>query len=104
MITKFTVFEDNTGAEELARTAKYRPRTKHIAVKYHHFREHVRNGTLQIARIDTKNQLADIFTKGLPKPQFETLRHQIQGWCSMLTKAHNKLTTDAYNKYALGWS
>ena len=54
MITKCTVFEDNTGAEELARTAKYRPRTKYIVVKYHHFREHVRNGTLQIAQIDTK--------------------------------------------------
>ena len=33
------LFEDNNGALELAKAPRYRPRTKHIAVKYHHFRE-----------------------------------------------------------------
>ena len=33
------VFEDNSGALELARLPKLRPRTKHINVCYHHFRE-----------------------------------------------------------------
>ena len=36
-------FEDNTGCLDLAKTPKLRPRTKHIAVKYHHFRSHVRS-------------------------------------------------------------
>ena len=36
-----TVFEDNSGALELARLPKIRPRTKHINQAYHHFREHV---------------------------------------------------------------
>jgi hypothetical protein len=35
------VFEDNAGALELTRLPKLRPRTKHINVCYHHFREHV---------------------------------------------------------------
>ena len=30
-------FEDNSGALELARLPKLRPRTKHIGVCYHHF-------------------------------------------------------------------
>ena len=81
---KCTVFEDNTGAEELARTSKYRPRTKHIAVKYHHFRQFVRNETIMIKRINTKDQLADTFTKALPKQQFEKLRNSIQGWSRIL--------------------
>ena len=34
---KCTIFEDNRGAEELAKVPKNRPRTKHIALKYHHF-------------------------------------------------------------------
>ena len=34
-----TLFEDNNGALELATKPRYRPRTKHIAVKYHYFRE-----------------------------------------------------------------
>ena len=33
-----TVFEDNSGALELARLPKIRPRTKHINQSYHHFR------------------------------------------------------------------
>jgi hypothetical protein len=38
------VFEDNSGALELARLPKFHPRTKHINVCYHHFCKHVRNG------------------------------------------------------------
>ena len=30
------VFEDNNGALELANKPKFRPRTKHIGIKYHH--------------------------------------------------------------------
>ncbi len=41
-----TLFEDNNGALELANAPRYRPRTKHIALKYHHFREHVKRGGL----------------------------------------------------------
>ena len=35
------VFEDNSGALEMAKNQKYRPRTKHLNVKYHHFRDYV---------------------------------------------------------------
>ena len=38
-------FEDNTGAYEMATTPKMRLRTRHINVKYHHFRHHVRNSS-----------------------------------------------------------
>jgi hypothetical protein len=34
-------FEDKSGALKLARLPKLRPRTKHINIKYHYFREHV---------------------------------------------------------------
>jgi len=70
--------EDNIGAYELAKAPKMRPRTKHIALKYHHFREHVANGTIKINLVATKDQIADIFTKALDKPTFlpgERLHH-----------------------------
>ena len=44
-VTHSTVYEDNNRALELSREDKYRPRTKYIAIKYHHFREHVKNKT-----------------------------------------------------------
>ena len=62
-----TLFEDNKGAEELAKVPKNRPRTKHIAVKYHHFRTAVQQGYLLVKRVDTLEQLADIFTKPLTR-------------------------------------
>ena len=75
-----TVFKDNNGALELARQPRYRPRTKHIAVKYHHFREYVRNKTVSISAIDTREQIADQFTKGLQVGTFEYLRYKLLGW------------------------
>ena len=35
------IFEDNSGALEMATTHKYRPRTKHLNVKLHHFRDYI---------------------------------------------------------------
>ena len=75
-----TLFEDNNGALELATTPRYRPRTKHIAVKYHHFRERVKNGTVNMESINTNEQLADQFTKGLQVGTFRYLRSKLLGW------------------------
>ena len=75
-----TLFEDNSGALELANTPKMRPRTKHINIKYHHFREFVRRGLVLIQSVSTTNQLADIFTKPLPRDLFTKFRDQILLW------------------------
>ena len=75
-----TVFEDNNGALELAKCPRMRPRTKHIAIKYHHFREHVTSGNIKVESIDTSVQIADIFTKPLTRTKFETLRKLLLGW------------------------
>jgi hypothetical protein len=40
-------------------------RTKHIAIRYHFLRDHQQKGDIEIAYINTKEQLADIFTKPL---------------------------------------
>ena len=50
---KCKVFEDNNGAIELAKAPKIRPRTKHIALKYHRFREHIRKRLIEINPIET---------------------------------------------------
>jgi hypothetical protein len=76
-----TVFEDNNGALAQATSPKLTPRTKHIAVKYHHFRSKIGpdNGII-IQRIDTNEQKADIFTKGLGAQQFAYIRKLVMGW------------------------
>ena len=68
-----TAFEDNIGAIELAKAPKLRPRTKHINIKYHHFRKYVHEGKVRIEKIDTADQLADLGTKPLASKPFERL-------------------------------
>ena len=75
-----TIFEDNNGALELARCPRMRPRTKHIAIKYHHFREHIASGNIKVEGIGTDDQIADIFTKPLLRTKFEALRKLLLGW------------------------
>ncbi len=79
-LIKCKVFEDNVGALEMAKTPKLRPRTKHIAIQYHHFREYVKTKRVTIQHVGTNEQVADIFTKPLPRPQFEYLRKRLCGW------------------------
>ena len=79
-LVRCTAFEDNTGAIELAKAPKLRPRTKHINIKYHHFRDAVDRGEIKILKIDTKDQLADLGTKPLTAKPFKKLRKRLLGW------------------------
>jgi hypothetical protein len=74
------IFEDNNGALQLARSPCITPRTKHYAIKYHFFKHHVERKEIKLFKIDTKKQLADIFTKGLVVVLFELLRRALMGW------------------------
>ena len=75
-----TVWEDNRSCIKVAESPKFTPRTKHIALKYHHFRQFVLNKTVRINPIDTLEQNADIFTKPLADVKFAYLRKKVCGW------------------------
>jgi histone deacetylase 1/2 len=68
---------DNIGATYLSANPVFHARTKHIEVDYHFVRERVSQKLLQIKFISSKDQLADIFTKPLPLPQFEACRRNL---------------------------
>ena len=74
------VFEDNRSTITVANGKKFTPRTKHIALKYHHFRAHVHSGRIKIEAIDTHEQTADVFTKPLETSSFQYLRKKLLGW------------------------
>ena len=74
------VFEDNSGALEMAKVYKFRPRTKHLNVKLHHFRTYVEDGSVTIHKVATEDQLADYLTKPLPQDTLERLRKRVLGW------------------------
>mmetsp|Transcript_13035 Transcript_13035/g.30840 ORF Transcript_13035/g.30840 Transcript_13035/m.30840 type:complete len:480 (-) Transcript_13035:352-1791(-) len=76
------VHEDNVGALTLGRLEPRRmtPRSKHYAIKYHWFRSQLTTRNVTLSKIESSEQLGDIFTKGLSGPQFKYLRKQIMGW------------------------
>ena len=78
--THCRVFEDNSGALEMAKIHKYRPRTKHLNVRLHHFRDYVDREEISIHAINTLHQTADILTK--PVNEETLLRHRLilLGW------------------------
>jgi hypothetical protein len=74
------LFEDNAGAIHLAKVLKMRPPTCHINQKYHHFREWVKSGLIDILPIDTLEQPADLMTKPLELVLYLTHRKAVMGW------------------------
>jgi hypothetical protein len=80
-LIKSTVFEDNNGATSTAKAVKMTPRTKHAAVKCFFFKSHSGPGTgIELVKIDTLPQKADIFTQGMAPEKFIAMRKLSCGW------------------------
>ncbi|GKB38955.1 hypothetical protein Tco_0883897, partial [Tanacetum coccineum] len=52
-------------------------RSKHIDIRYHFIKENVENGVIELYFVNTKYQLADIFTKALCRERIEFLSDKL---------------------------
>ena len=79
---KTVVHEDNNGALTLANLEPGRstPSSKFFNVKYHWFREQLKPNSIEVKKVSTDAQLADIFTKGLRGVKFKEMRRLLCGW------------------------
>ena len=68
------IFCDNKSAIAMAKNPIYHSRTKHIAIKYHYLREVAAKGEIKLKFCKSEEQMADIFTKALPRDKFQKLR------------------------------
>lgn len=77
-ITEPVIFYcDNTSAINILKNHVMHTKTKHIAIMYHYLRELVQEKEVKMEYVNTKEQIADIFTKALPKDAHEYLRGKI---------------------------
>ena len=73
------VFEDNSGAIEIATNHKWRRRTKHLNCRLHHFWSYVPH-SISIQHIPTDKQPADILTKAVDQSTLSHHRTWLMGW------------------------
>lgn len=68
---------DNGSALRLVKNPEYHKRTKHIDIQYHFIREKYVSGEIDVRQVSSETQLADLFTKPLPRDTFQRLSRQI---------------------------
>ena len=72
-----TIHEDNQGTIAMSKNPVLHKRTKHIDIKFHFVREKIHDKTINLKYCPTHEMVADIFTKPLPRGQFENLRARL---------------------------
>jgi hypothetical protein len=76
--TQATVIHaDNQGCIALAKNPVSHSRAKHIDIRHHFIRERVEHREIELQYVSTKDMLADIFTKQLPREAFERFRSML---------------------------
>jgi hypothetical protein len=74
---KAVIFEDNQSTIRCCNSLEQIKRIKHLDIKFHFIKEKIRDGTVEIRYINTREQVADILTKPLNKATFERLRQKM---------------------------
>eukprot|EP00253_Pinus_taeda_P023654 PITA_23654 len=68
---------DNTSAISISKKPVMHSKTKHIPIKYHFLHEQVLEQKVKLEYVPSKEQVADILTKPLPREAFEYLRKKL---------------------------
>jgi hypothetical protein len=69
---------DNLGAKYLSANPVFHARTKHIEIDFHFIRERVAKKLMDIRFINTNDQVADGFTKALPRVRLKQFRDNLK--------------------------
>nr|GEZ70359.1 copia protein [Tanacetum cinerariifolium] len=90
VFNKIPLYCDNRSAIALCCNNVQHSRSKHINIRHHFIREQVKKGVVELYFVTTDYQLANIFTKALPRERFEFLLPRL-GMKSMSPKTLKRL-------------
>jgi hypothetical protein len=71
------IYCDNTSAINISKNLVMHSKMKHIPIKYHFLQEQVAEKNIRVEYLGTQEQVADIFTKPLPREAFEYLHQRL---------------------------
>nr|GEV13932.1 hypothetical protein [Tanacetum cinerariifolium] len=74
---KIPMYCDNKSTIALCCNNVQHSRSKHIDIKFHFYKEHVENGVIELYFVNTKYQLANIFTKALGRERIKFLINKL---------------------------
>ena len=74
-----TLYCDNLSAINISKNSIQHSRTKQIDIGHHYIWNMVEDKIIYLRHISTKDQLADIFTKGLDASRYESLQSSMGG-------------------------
>ena len=77
IIEPMILYCDNTSAINISKNLVMQSKTKYIAIKYNFVRELVQDKEVKMQYVNTKEKIVDIFTKALPKDDYEYLRGKL---------------------------
>jgi hypothetical protein len=72
------IYCDNTRTINISKKSVMHSNMKNIPIKYHFLWEQVAEKNIRVEYVGTKEQVADIFTKPLPKEAFEYLCQRLR--------------------------
>ena len=77
MFTSHIHYVDNTSAINISKNPTMHSNTRYIPIKYHFLCEQVLEQKVILEYVPSKEQVADKFTKSLPREAFEYLRKKM---------------------------
>jgi hypothetical protein len=77
MFERVPLMCDNASAIAVAKNLVFHKKMRHVEGRHHFLRDHAEKRDIEMRYIDTKRQLADIFTKPLNSSRFADLRGEI---------------------------
>ena len=68
------LFCDNTAAIQLVNNPSCQAKTRHINVAYHNIRDFIKDRSIEVNQVSSKEKIADTLTKPFPAAAFEKIR------------------------------